>query len=86
MKRRRLKAVITKIRRRTVTMPAKTLRARCAICDREVEIFNVADAASILEVEEPSLKALILTGRIHAVQTVNDHLWICKDSLFQNKE
>ena len=83
MKRRRLKAIITKIRRQKVTVPAATFRAYCAVCESEVEILNAADAARILGVEKQTLEELVLVGKVHAVQTVNGNFWICKDSLFQ---
>jgi predicted site-specific integrase-resolvase len=83
MTRRRLKIIITKIRRQTTG--ATALRTFCAVCACEVEIFNPADAAKILEVEEQTLDQFVFVGKIHAVQTMNGNLWICKNSLFQNE-
>lgn len=81
MKCRKLKVTVTKIRRQTTTVP-RMYRAFCAVCEREVEIINAADAAKILEVEEQTLNQFVSDGKVHAVQTVNGNLWICKQSLF----
>lgn len=76
---RKLKVIVTKIRRQTLTAPA--LRMFCTVCEREVEILTPDNAAGILQIEEQALARLVYDGKVHVVQTVNGNLWICKDSL-----
>lgn len=73
---------ITTVRRRAIKGAGNVLRTRCPVCEREVEMLTQAQAAGILELDDRTLAALIADGRVHAIQTVNGNLWICKDSLF----
>lgn len=40
------------------------------------------EAAAILRVGAEAFERLAGAGRIHTVETVNGHFWVCKDSLF----
>ena len=78
----RLKVKVTNVRRQRISMLAVTLRALCQACRREVETLARFQAAEILEVEDQVLSAMILTGHVHAFETVSGSVRICKDSLF----
>lgn len=80
---RRLKVTLTKIQRQTVTMRTTNfLRARCPVCDCEVEMLTAADVIGFLEIENQTLENLIAVGKLHVTETVSGGLRFCKDSLF----
>ena len=58
------------------------LRVPCPFCLREVEALSRVQAACVLGIKERALDELLAGGRIHSIQTINHHLWVCKDSLF----
>jgi hypothetical protein len=80
----KVKVRITAVRRRTMraTGAAALLRAQCVTCGREVESLTRSQAGEILEVGDQELSELIAAGLVHAMQTINGQLRICKDSLF----
>ena len=67
------------LRARSVCAP---VCAPCPWCGREVETLAQLQAADVLEVSQPVLRALIAAGLIHALPTVSGSLRICRDSLF----
>lgn len=79
---RKLRIKVSRIRRQSVSTPGMFLRTQCVLCAREVEMLTKAQAAVILEVGDSTLEALLSDGRIHALETVGGHQWVCKDSLF----
>lgn len=82
----KIKVRITATHRRTVRITPPVLRATCPVCGREVEALTEGRAGEILEVDGRKLGALIASGRVHAIQTVNGGLRVCKESLFREGE
>lgn len=78
---RKLTMTITRIRRRTISMPVAAPRLPCPVCQREVETFSETQAAELLEIAGLSLNAVITSGRVHAIRLAHGNLLICKDSL-----
>lgn len=72
---------ITTIRRRLVRVRVMALRARCPVCQREVDTLTPLQTAEVLAVSQPALDGLIANGLIHTMRTVSGSLLICKDSL-----
>ncbi|HZS06076.1 MAG TPA: hypothetical protein VFD58_14650 [Blastocatellia bacterium] len=80
MKRTR-KVTITTTRRRTLRVqPA--IRARCPVCQHEVETLATAHAAEVLEIDAETLNRLVAAGRVHAIETVSGSFRVCQESLF----
>ncbi len=69
-------------RRRTIELRGIRLRARCPVCESEVETLTTAQAAGALEVDRLTLDRLIADGCIHGIQTVIGNFRVCKNSLF----
>ncbi len=80
---RRLKLIVTKIRRQTVAEKIINLRAFCPICGFETEMLSLAESAVFLEIEDRMLEGLIAIGEVHAIQTASGSLRVCKYSLFK---
>lgn len=80
---RKLKITVTKIHRQATTVKPTFFRARCPICDREVEMLTCAESAKILGVENRMLEALIASGVVHTTETVSGNVGVCKESLFK---
>ena len=72
---------ITTVRRRLVRVRAVALRARCPVCQREVDTLTPSQTAEVLAVGRQSLDGLITRGLIHTMRTVSGSLLVCKDSL-----
>jgi len=81
MKRTR-KIKITATHRRALTLHPGLIRARCAVCGREVERLAAAQAAAVLDVNAWALAQLAADGLIHLIPTVSGSLLVCRDSLF----
>lgn len=67
--------------RRVVRVRLMALRARCPVCQREVDTLTPIQTAEVLAVGKQALDELIASGLIHAMHTVSGSLLICKDSL-----
>jgi len=80
---RRLKLIVTKIRRQTMAQKTVNLRAFCPTCGYETEMLSLADSTVFLEIEARTLDGLIAVGEVHAVQTASGSLRVCKNSLFK---
>ena len=78
----KLTVTITRLRRQSMTVLKPALRVPCPFCLREVEALSRVQAACVLGIKERMLDELLAGGRIHSIQTINHHLWVCKDSLF----
>ena len=78
-----MKLTITKVRRERVTLPAAGFAGFCPVCQRNVEILSLSQAAAILEVGDETLEALLASGTIHGIQTVTGSIAVCKHSLWQ---
>ena len=75
---------VTTVRRRRVKVGDEAPpRANCSVCEREVELLTRSQAAGILGLDEQATEDLIATRLIHVIRTVNENLWLCKESLFQ---
>lgn len=72
---------ITTVRRRLVRVRLMALRARCPVCQREVDTLTPIQTAEVLAVGKQALDELIVRGLIHTMRTVSGSLLICKDSL-----
>jgi hypothetical protein len=79
---RKVRLKITTDCRQTVRYFGRRLSAPCAACGREVEMVTEGEAAAILRVGAETFERLAGAGRIHTVETVSGHFWVCKDSLF----
>ncbi len=79
---RSLKVTITSVRRCTVRPLGGVLRARCAVCEREVELVSRAQAIVILGGDGHSLDRFVAGGLVHSLRTVSGSVLLCKDSLF----
>lgn len=79
---RKVRLKITAASRQTVRYVGRRFSAPCAACGREVEMVTEAEAAGILRVSGEAFGRLAGAGRIHTVETVSGHLWVCKNSLF----
>ena len=79
---RSLRVKITKVRRRSIRVPAIVVRAQCPLCERDVEMLTLAEATSVLEVDARTVDQLIAGGRVHTIKTASGGLRVCKDSLF----
>jgi hypothetical protein len=77
---RNVKVTITRVRR--CRIQTDVLRARCAACQRQVEVISTAQAIEVLQVSAPAINRLLAAGVVHPIPTVSGHLWVCKDSLF----
>lgn len=75
---RRLTVTITKIRRQTTTALGRVFSTRCPVCECEVELVTLAEAARILQVNNMALDGL---AAVHEIPTINDRPRICKASL-----
>jgi len=82
---KRLKMKVTTFRQQTVVSVSEPLRLSCPICERDVEAFTARQAIGILEVSLEALDRLIGAGQVHAMRTITGSLWVCRDSLFENK-
>jgi hypothetical protein len=79
MIRQRLK--ITTVRRCRAHTRVLVLRARCPICQREVDTLTPLQTTEVLAVGAEALDGLIARGLVHAIRTVSGSLLLCKDSL-----
>lgn len=79
--RRRVKLKITTTREQTIQLTAAGLRARCPVCQCEVDILTREQAIVMLKIREQALNRLIAHGLVHTVYTVSGTPWVCKDSL-----
>ena len=79
---RKVRLKITAVSCQTVRYAGRRLSAPCAACGREVEMVTEGEAAGILRVSGEAFERLAAAGRIHTVETVSGHFWVCKDSLF----
>jgi len=75
------KLKITTVRRRLVRVRVVALRARCPVCQREVDTLTPLQTAEVLAVSGQALDGLIASGLVHTIRTVSGSLLICKDSL-----
>jgi hypothetical protein len=82
---RSVKVKITQVRRSSIKAQGSVVRATCPTCQREVEMIATVEAIAILKVSELAFDDLLTGGVVHAIQTVSGSLWVCKDSLFENK-
>lgn len=78
---RTTKVRITATRTRTVNLAVAVHRAFCRECRREVHTLTSRQAAELLETSQPQLEHLLMIGKVHALATAGESLWICKDSL-----
>jgi hypothetical protein len=85
MKRAR-RVKITTTRRRTIRFAPPTIRAHCPVCERQVEMLTVTQAAEVLEIEARALRQFIADGQVHAVETVSGGFRVCQDSLFVRRK
>jgi hypothetical protein len=77
---------ITATRRRTIRLTPPAVRARCPVCEREVEMLTVTQAAEVLEIEALAFKQFIADGQVHAVETLSGGFRVCQDSLFVRRK
>ena len=80
--RRRIKMKITRVQQQTIRLPAAAVRARCPVCEREVETLSAAQAIEVLETDQRGLNCLLAAGQLHAMPTLSGSLRICQASLF----
>ena len=85
MIKRKVRLKITAASSQIVRLGDQGLRALCPDCEREVEMIMEAEVRRILQMDALALASLVEAGTVHVVQTVNSHLWFCKDSLFQSR-
>ncbi|MFL6214492.1 MAG: hypothetical protein ACJ74J_11440 [Blastocatellia bacterium] len=77
---------ITTIRRLCVRAEAYTFRARCQVCNCEVEMLPADGARAVLAIDLGAFKRLLDAGVIHSILTVSGSLWVCKESLIAGQE
>jgi len=82
---KRLKVKVTTVRQQTVVSVREALRLSCPICGRDVEALNARQAIGILEVSHEALDRLIAARQVHAIRTITGSVWVCRDSLFEDK-
>jgi hypothetical protein len=82
MMKRKVKLRITTSSRQVIRVFGQSLRARCPICEREVEMLTRAQSAEALEIDGQTFDSLLAAGRLHTIQTVSGSLRVCQDSLF----
>jgi len=58
-----------------------TFRARCQVCNREVEMLPADRVRAVLFINEGAFERLIDDGVLHSILTVSGSLWVCKESL-----
>lgn len=73
---------ITATRRRTIRLTPPAIRAHCPVCEREVGMLTVTQAAEVLEIQARAFEQLIADGQVHAVETLSGGFRVCQDSLF----
>ena len=82
MIKRRVRIKITVAGHEAVRLCGRNPSAPCPACGREVEVVTEDEAAGILRVDEGAFERLVGAGRVHTIETVSGHLWVCKESLF----
>ena len=72
---------VTTIRRAIRYAEPFTFRARCQVCNCEVEMLSADRAREVLAVDIGAFKGLLAGGIVHFIRTVSGSLWVCKESL-----
>ncbi|MEN3333666.1 MAG: hypothetical protein V7641_3031 [Blastocatellia bacterium] len=72
---------VTTIRRVIVRAEPFCFRARCQVCNCDVEMLSVDRAREVLAIDDGAFNGLLADGIVHFIRTVSGSLWVCKESL-----
>jgi hypothetical protein len=86
MIKRTTKMSVTTVLRQRIVTAQPALNADCPTCRRRVEVFPRDGAMRVLGMDACDFDCLVNDGAVHTVTTINGGVWVCKDSLFQDRK